>query len=528
MVQYELLSGIDAGLLVGTLWLYAAYKGASMVYHAYFSPLSGIPGPWYAAISDIYTLVVAARLVQCNTIHSLFERYGPIVRIGPRRVVFCDRIAMKSVYCIHKFEKSTFYKALVADNHDHSMTSLSEVEHTARRKTFASHYAMGHIVGFQPHIHQCVARLIEVLDSNSHESMDCIHTLRHLLVDIIRCTVFGLGPVALDDLAHNVKNPICDAARDFFLRAISHSAIPSVAWSALAYLPHPRWQEIYRADNILASFVRQRLYELRAEAHLSSVDASPHDSPTPLMIRMVAQQLSGFKDALSDQDIVSECISHLVAGVDTSAATIGFMLWELSRRPDILQRLRDELDDVIPDRRAIPDYTTLAKQPYLTACLNEGFRMYGAVSALLERVVPGKDASGVCTDSFDILGFQLPPGTIVGTQAWSMHRDPDIFPCPELFHPERWLPSENSDFHDADRLARMSQYLMPFGAGTRACPGRYQAQLIFRATIAALVLNFDLSANPVETNADTMAPRDAFMVQPASRECRLMFSPRPQ
>ena len=114
MVQYYLLSGIDGGFLVGTFLLYVASKGASMIYYAYFSPLSGIPGPWYAAISDIYALVVAARLVQCNTIHSLFVRYGPIVRIGPRRVVFCDRLAMKSVYCIHKLEKSTFYKALIA------------------------------------------------------------------------------------------------------------------------------------------------------------------------------------------------------------------------------------------------------------------------------------------------------------------------------------------------------------------------------------------------------------------------------
>ena len=48
------------------------------------------------------------------------------------------------------------------------------------------------------------------------------------------------------------------------------------------------------------------------------------------------------------------------------------MLWELSRRPDILRRLRDELDDLMPDRRTIPDHTILAKQPYLTAFLNEG------------------------------------------------------------------------------------------------------------------------------------------------------------
>ncbi|KAM5544681.1 hypothetical protein V8D89_001579 [Ganoderma adspersum] len=524
MVQCDLLSAIDVGFLVGVLWIYAAYTGVTLVYNFYFSPLSGIPGPWYAAISDTYILVVAARFIQCNTLHSLFERYGPIVRVGPRRVVFCDRAAMKNVYCLHRLEKSPFYKALMADDHDHSMTSLSEVEHNMRRKTFASHYAMSHILRFEPHIKECVTRLVEVLEIQPPGSVDSIHILRHLLVDIIRTTVFGMSPLALNNFASGVKDPICDAVRDFFLRAILHSTVPSFIWSALAYVPHTRWRGIYQSDNVLASFVRQHLYELQADPPQPDQWSGACGKPTPLMLRMLAQQASGSKDALSDQDIVSECISHLVAGVDTSAATFGFMLWELSRRPDVVQRLRDELDEVIPDRRTIPDHSVLAEQPYLSAFLNEGFRMYGAVSALLERVVPDK-GSGALAHPFDILGFDIPPGTIVGTQAWSMHRDPDVFPSPEAFCPERWLPSHPDD---GERLAKMSQHLMPFGAGTRACPGRYHAQIVFRATLAALVLNFDLSADPRETSETTMAPRDAFMVQPAARECRLTFAPRPQ
>lgn len=58
---------------------------------------------------------------------------------------------------------------------------------------------------------------------------------------------------------------------------------------------------------------------------------------------------------------------------------------------------------------------------------------------------------------------------------------------------------------------RMAQHLMPFGAGTRACPGRNQAQIMFRVTIAALVVNFDLVCDPRETNEETMALRDAFV-----------------
>ena len=50
------------------------------------------------------------------------------------------------------------------------------------------------------------------------------------------------------------------------------------------------------------------------------------------------------------------------------------------------------------------------------------------------------------------MGFTLPPGTLIGTQAWSMHRDPDVFPSPETFLPERWLHSGQKG--EDERLSR--------------------------------------------------------------------------
>ena len=78
--------------------------------------------------------------------------------------------------------------------------------------------------------------------------------------------------------------------------------------------------------------------------------------------------------------------------------------------------------------------------------------MYGSAPSLLERVVPSTTASKI-DDGFDMMGFALPPGTVVATQAWSMHRDPEIFPSPETFLPERWLPVEGATGED-ERLNR--------------------------------------------------------------------------
>ena len=97
-----------------SLFLFAPlYLLLNAIYQLRLSPLSPIPGPWYASISDFWLFSHALRLQQCKTVHSLFARYGPVVRIGPNKVAFRDLSATKNVYIAHKFDKSDYYKSLL-------------------------------------------------------------------------------------------------------------------------------------------------------------------------------------------------------------------------------------------------------------------------------------------------------------------------------------------------------------------------------------------------------------------------------
>lgn len=90
----------------------------------------------------------------------------------------------------------------------------------------------------------------------------------------------------------------------------------------------------------------------------------------------------------------------------------------------------------------------------------------------------------------------------------------------------------------------MSQYLMPFGIGTRACGGQNLAHMVLRVAIAAMAVNFDITAKLTETNEHTMEIKDAFVstpsisictfaklyrqvLHPITKECKLVFTPRP-
>jgi hypothetical protein len=108
------------------------------------------------------------------------------------------------------------------------------------------------------------------------------------------------------------------------------------------------------------------------------------------------------------------------------------------------------------------------------------------------------------------MGYALPPGTMVATQAWSVHRSPSVFPSPESFSPERWLETGGNN----EQLEAMNRYMMPFGTGSRVCGGQNLAQMVLRIAIAAIARNFDITSPP-ETTEMSMEMRDSFVCYPS-------------
>ena len=133
--------------------------------------------------------------------------------------------------------------------------------------------------------------------------------------------------------------------------------------------------------------------------------------------------------------------------------------------------------------------------------------MYTAAPSLLERVVPSASGRmGEHDDDFDLMGYPIPAGTIVSTQAWSMHRNPNVFNDPNTFLPERWLESSAT----ADQLFQMHQHLIAFGIGVRVCGGQNLAQMIMRIVLATICRNFTI-VSPQETTAQSMEIKDSFV-----------------
>jgi len=121
----------------------------------------------------------------------------------------------------------------------------------------------------------------------------------------------------------------------------------------------------------------------------------------------VARMLVGkATEALSQEEIVAETTGQIIAGTDTTSTTLSFLLFELSKRPDVSAKLQAEIDSVIVDPASIPDNRTLRDLPYLNSVISEDLRIYSAQPSPLDRIVP--PAHG----PLRILGYDIPAGTL--------------------------------------------------------------------------------------------------------------------
>ncbi|KIL58950.1 hypothetical protein M378DRAFT_169922 [Amanita muscaria Koide BX008] len=518
MFSAVLSLSISNSVLLVAASTFFAYIFIRILYNLFWSPLSAIPGPWYAAVSDFWLTAHVLRLEQCKTIQHLFEVYGPVVRVGPNKVVFRDVTTMRSVYSVHKFDKSPYYKSLLTNDNDHAMTTLEHARHAVRRKGYAPHYTFTNLAKFQPEFHEATFSLVNALENiGGKDPLECLTLFRHLMVDVVTSVSYGFQANAIKNWAMGLENPLSTAINDFPKRGILRSAVPTWAWKLVCWIPNSRLRQLCASDNIMAEFVSARVYEMRSQMNAGKLGDS---DKIPLLQRLLQYQYSADKP-MPDHDTISECMGHLIAGADTTSTTLAYLFWELSRRADIAKKLQTELEEAMPNSRHLPDISEIQELPYLNAFIKEGLRLYSAAPSLLERVVPSTTKNGLSNENFDLLGYGLPPGTVVSTQAWSMHRDADVFPSADTFMPERWL----QPFSTPEELTRMSQYMMPFGTGTRVCGGQNLAQVMLKIAVAALARNFDVIAPP-ETNERSMEIKDSFVIFPAAMQCKLSFIPR--
>ncbi|MGP3948794.1 cytochrome P450 [Streptomyces sp. 7N604] len=217
-------------------------------------------------------------------------------------------------------------------------------------------------------------------------------------------------------------------------------------------LPTPEYQRFTRAQQILHAFADEAI----------AVHRSRKDAPEEHFLTILLGARDEHGDPLSAKELRDEVVTLFSAGSATVATSLAWALHLLSHDRKADETACVEIRDVLEGRPVTA--ADLPRLEYLGRIVTEVLRLYPP-AWLLPRITQ---------DAAELGGHVIPPGTHVFFSPYSIHRDPTLYPDPDTFDPDRWLP-ENS-------TSRPRSAYVPFGAGVHQCIGNNFA--LTEATIA--------------------------------------------
>lgn len=269
------------------------------------------------------------------------------------------------------------------------------------------------------------------------------------------------------------RHPFVDAMVMALMTGMQKGALDAVPWGkrvARRIDEHNADQRAY-IDDLVDTMVRER-----------RESGERHDD---LLDRMLYEAHPETGVMLDDKNIREQILTFLVAGHETTSGALSFVLYYLSRDPEILAKAQAETDSLLgEDTNAEPTFELVPRFRYLRRCLDEALRLWPTAPAFARS--PRETTT---------IGAGTAHESVMGPDDWAMillptmHRDPQAWgPTAQEFDPDRFLP-ENS-------RGRMKNVYKPFGTGERACIGRQFAIHEAILVLARTLHRFDISGDP--------------------------------
>ncbi|MBE7170794.1 MAG: cytochrome P450 [Williamsia sp.] len=268
--------------------------------------------------------------------------------------------------------------------------------------------------------------------------------------------------------------------------------------------PVPYWRYIkLPADRKLERSIRvvnQQMQDVIDKAR-KGLAAHPATGNQPRNFLQALLAASGPDDPVSNQEIIGNVLTMLLAGEDTTAHTLAWIFYFMEVIPGVQQKMQQEADRVLGGEPMLKHYDAAAKLSYIEAVALESMRLKPVSPTLFHDAL----------EDVVIEGVEVPKGTGIFLQTHAAGLKDTHFAQAEKFIPERWMEGGCPAGQAHNQKA-----FIPFGAGPRFCPGYQLAMLEIKALLAMVCKNFSVSMETQPASIDevltfTMKPSDFFV-----------------
>ncbi|MFD8810328.1 cytochrome P450 [Streptomyces sp. NPDC059627] len=418
------------------------------------------PPPIPRAARSLPFLGHTAQLLQDNLafIASLRDQYGPLVEIslqpGSRTIVVQDPALIRIMLTdlAPRLDKGRFFEKMGGLMGESVVTACGP-DHVRRRRQLQPAFARTEIVRYVDVMRTETAAVVDGWSSG--QVVDVREAMVGLSLDMLTKTVFSgsIDGETFRQLRRNLAIVMNSVGM--------HIMLPD--W--VARLPLPMNRRFAQARDAVRATVHEAVADLRAGGERGG----------DMLSTLLEAEDEATGRPLSDAQISSEILTLAVAGTETTASVLSWVLYELARQPDIGDRVLHELNEVLGDRPiAFDDITRL---PYLNRVITEALRLHHTGWIVTRRTLT----------EITLGQWTLPAGTDLAYCQHALHRDPALYPEPLRFDPDRWLDASQSPPPGA---------FLPFGAGKHKCLGDRFATTELITAVATIVRRVRFSLAP--------------------------------
>ncbi|XP_019215668.1 cytochrome P450 3A40 isoform X1 [Oreochromis niloticus] len=430
----------------------------------------GIPGP--------KPVMYWGTIARHNRVHFLddyecaqkYERIWGVYEFRKPMLAVMDPDMLKTILVKECFTYFTNRRNFRLNGDLYDAVSLAEDDQWRRiRNILSPSFTSGHL-----------KEMFSIMKHHSRKLTDSLQSKAHNDEVIIVKDFFG--PYSIDVMAScifsvdfdSIKNP----SNPFITHANQMFKFPLLLYIFQAcfpiFLPLLERLGVSLFPKSSTAFLKSVAEKVKAERNSSS------QTSDDMLEHLIKCQTASENDkekkhkGLTEHEIISQVTMFVFAGYETSAIALVFLAYSLARNPEIMKRLQREIDSTFPNKGPV-EYEALMQMEYLDSVVSECLRLYPSIPRL-ERVAK---------ETVKISEITIPKGMLVMVPVYALHRDPELWPEPEEFKPDRFSKENKQNINPYTYL--------PFGAGPRSCMGTRFALMMVKLAMVEVLQNFSFS-----------------------------------